>query len=325
MGEDEFFETVDGEKKSKKRKRDSETRVRRRKERDLKGVGTYKPKMKLLSMELMGADGLYYTIKKKVKMIDPLLPTYVRIPSQVPLPRSWARTIAPYTGLNLFPMPEGCTYLETDIMDFDLKTLGRKYQAILMDPPWNDASSTLTHPHQVNPTQLAHLRLDEVVENGLLLIWTEKQHIGACIQVAAKWGFTYVENLVWVKQNVNHTVSDAQHPFFARSKTSLFIFKKGSGFALRHQRNPDVIFDFIRENKYLTLDKPKYAYTIAETLLPEACFNEETMQGQFLEIWARRGGHRKGWTSLVQSIPSNPKFLRLPDSPASDSFPLPPM
>ena len=309
MGEDEFFGT-DGEKKLKKRKRDPSGRLP--KERSMKGVGTYKPKLKLLSMELMGDDGLYYTIKKKVKMVDPLQPTYVRIPSQVPLPRSWARTIAPYSGINLDPKPEGYQYLETDVIGFDLKNLKRSFQAVLMDPPWIDSEIDANHSHRVSAEHLYNLRVDEIVESGLLLCWAEKHHIASCVQVASKWGFTYVENLIWVKQKVDHTVSEAQHPFFATSKTSLLIFKKGNGYTLRHQRNPDIIFDYIRSNKYLTLDKPKYAYTIAETLLPDACYNEETGQGLFLEIWARRGSQRKGWTSIVQAIPplENHNFIQ---------------
>ena len=70
-------------------------------------------------------------------MIDPLQPTYVRIPSQVPLPRSWSRTIVPYTGLNAQSIPEdGCTYIETNIVGFDLKSLGRNFQGVIIDPPW---------------------------------------------------------------------------------------------------------------------------------------------------------------------------------------------
>ena len=325
LDEDEFFGTAD-DRKSKKRRRDAAsapTVGRRRKERDLRGVGTYKPKMKLLSMELVGADGLYYTIKKKVKMVDPLVPTYVRIPSQVPLPRSWARTVAPYTGINHFPAPEGSEYIETEIQKFDLKSLGRKFQAVLIDPPWTDMDSTQAHPHQINTEQLLKLKVDEVVDAGLLLIWTEKHHIASCIQVATKWGFTYVENLIWVKQSVNHTISDVHHPFFAGSKVSLLIFKKGSGFAIKHQRNPDIIFDYIRpESKHLTLDKPKYAYTIAETLLPEACYDESTDRGLFLELWARRGERRKGWTSIVQEIPEQHHHHQSFGTQGPESIPL---
>lgn len=143
IGEDEFFGSDDKRAKRRKRSDGAEPKMRRRREKDLRGgVGTYKPKMKLLSMELVGADGMYYTIKKKVKMVDPLQPTYVRIPSQVPLPRSWSRTIVPYTGFNSTSLPNcGYTYIETDIVGFDLKSLGRNFQGVIIDPPWINSDS----------------------------------------------------------------------------------------------------------------------------------------------------------------------------------------
>lgn len=138
IGEDEFF----GGEDKKAKKKSAEPKLRKRREKDTRGVGTYKPKMKLLSMELVGADGMYYTIKKKVKMVDPLQPTYVRIPSQVPLPRSWSRTIAPYTGFNSQALPDGgYTYIETNIVGFDLKSLGRNFQGVIIDPPWLNSDS----------------------------------------------------------------------------------------------------------------------------------------------------------------------------------------
>lgn len=135
VGEDEFFGGDDRKSRRRRKAQGGEPRASSRKEKDLRGVGTYKPKIKLLSMELVGADGMYYTIKKKVKMIDPLQPTYVRIPSQVPLPRSWSRTIAPYTGSNNQPT-DGVNYIETNIVNFDLKSLGRNFQGVIIDPPW---------------------------------------------------------------------------------------------------------------------------------------------------------------------------------------------
>src|SRR4051812_40892793 len=80
-----------------------------------------------------------------------------------------------------------------------------------------------------------------------------------------KCGFVYVENLVWVKQEVNNTLVTQPYKYFRRSKTSLLIFRtvscsslqqkvtemkgEGNGLELRHQRNPDVVFDFVREDK----------------------------------------------------------------------------
>ena len=54
---------------------------------------------------------------------------------------------------------------------------------------------------------------------------------------------------------------------------------------LRHQRNPDVIFDFVLPGeKYLTDDKPVQVYDIIETLLPEAVYKDEKNPGKLLEM-----------------------------------------
>lgn len=63
-----------------------------------------------------------------------------------------------------------------------------------------------------------------------------------------KWNFIYVENLVWVKKLANNQVSSQKSTYFRSSKSSLFVFRKDSQehIELRHQRNPDVIFDFLK-------------------------------------------------------------------------------
>lgn len=49
-----------------------------------------------------------------------------------------------------------------------------------------------------------------------------------------------------------------------------------SNIELRHQRNPDVVFDYVREDKLLNEDKPQFVYQIIETLLPTANYDEKT-------------------------------------------------
>jgi hypothetical protein len=56
----------------------------------------------------------------------------MRFPS-VPIPASWARTIAPW---NPVPNPIASNYIETDIMDFDFTTLNKQFLAALIDVPW---------------------------------------------------------------------------------------------------------------------------------------------------------------------------------------------
>jgi hypothetical protein len=63
-----------------------------------------------------------------------------------------------------------------------------------------------------------------------------------------KQNFVYVENFAWVKKNANNQPIAENSRFFRRSKITLFIFRKASNqhVELRHQRNPDVYYDFLR-------------------------------------------------------------------------------
>jgi hypothetical protein len=65
----------------------------------------------------------------------------------------------------------------------------------------------------------------------------------------AKFGFVYVENLVWVKQTTNNWTERQDYRYFRKSKMTLVLFRKGDGIELRHQRNPDVVFDYVRNDK----------------------------------------------------------------------------
>jgi len=72
---------------------------------------------------------------------------------------------------------------------------------------------------------------------------------------------------------------------------------------LRHQRNPDVVFDYIKRqgadlsvqqidlplglHVWLGLkeEKPDFVYTVVETLLPNAIYKEESKRGKLLELY----------------------------------------
>jgi hypothetical protein len=149
--------------------------------------------------------------------------------------------------------------------------------------------------------------LDQVLPAGLAFIWVEKETIAdvrriislhniivsysqsagmfQAVKLFTSWGFTYVENLCWIRRYPNHSIVTEDYDYFTKSKGILLIFKRGDGIHLRHQRNPDVIFDYVRRDKYLAEDKPENIYDIIETLLPEGNYKEETHEGRFLELY----------------------------------------
>jgi hypothetical protein len=122
-------------------------------------------------------------------------------------------------------------------------------------------------------------------------MWVEKEHIPAALKVMKKWKFEYVENLAWVQKHVNNRFVEKDWPYFTKSKLTLLICRRGKGgLELRHQRNPDVVFDALRFTKEdeggTREDKPASVYTMIETLLPDAKYDSTTGKFGLLELYA---------------------------------------
>ncbi|KFM24789.1 hypothetical protein F751_3801 [Auxenochlorella protothecoides] len=113
------------------------------------------------------------------------------------------------------------------------------------------------------------------------------------------WGFMYIENLTWVYLSPNHTVSREESPFFASSHLTLYMFRwadRGREMELRHQRNPDVLFDCCLPIAGSPCHAvPQAVYDTIETLLPGA-------KDRFLELWAAQGSARPGWTQAAFAL-----------------------
>lgn len=77
-------------------------------------------------------------------------------------------------------------------------------------------------------------------------MWIEKEWLREIIRVTKEWGFKYVENFCWIKKNVNNRIALQPGKLFNKSKLSLLIFRIGGDVDLRHQRNPDCVFDFVQ-------------------------------------------------------------------------------
>lgn len=170
-------------------------------------------------------------------------------------------------------------------MSSDLAALTNnfKFQGVLIDAPWKLPGST--DKRCISPRQLEKIPFKSIVPVGFIFMWVEKEVISDVVRTMMKLEFTYVENLVWVKMEPNNETATQDSTYYRKSKMSLLIFRKGDGLELRHQRNPDVIFDFVRNDKELTEDKPEGVYHTIETLLPTANYDETLGSGRLLELY----------------------------------------
>ncbi|KAF9182482.1 hypothetical protein BGZ51_004709 [Haplosporangium sp. Z 767] len=258
---------------------------------------------KVMQVRLQDRNGNYFTVKKKVSTMDPSLPTYVRIPP-VPIPRSW---IHPIRLLKKQVESEtdipGSRYEETtNILDMELTRFGTDFQAIYMDPPLLRAGQE-PGPNKITMEQLGTLNVGAILPKGFLFVWVEKEFLPEMVALAERWGMRYVENFCWIKRNNNNQIAKENSPYFNSSKLSLLIFRKEGEVELRHQRSPDCVFDFIKPSNdtELSEEKPLFMYELIETLLPQAVYSESNPNGdRMIELWARKGTRRKGWTSICQ-------------------------
>lgn len=144
----------------------------------------------------------------------------------------------------------------------------------------------------------------EIMTDGMLFIWVEKEYIMDVCKFLEGQDFFYVENMCWVmldpsmKEEVERTKSQDATPAFVRenyqylkkSKKTLLMFRRlntdqNSKLELRHQRTGDVVFDWI--DQYNPFAKPQYyTYKLIETLLPKAMVEKNAAPLKMVELWA---------------------------------------
>ncbi|KAG1170992.1 hypothetical protein G6F70_003730 [Rhizopus microsporus] len=260
-------------------------------------------KYKIMQVQVQDRNGNYFTIKKRVSNVDPSLPTYVKIPPR-PIPMSWAHSIK-----SISKCPKeivGSRYYEVDsIVSTDLTQYGTDFNAVYMDPPFLLPGEEPV-AGKITIDDFSALNVADIVKTGFLFIWLEKEWIQKVVTITAKWGFKYVENFCWIKKDVNNQIHKSPYRYFNKSKLSLLIFRKEGDIELRHQRNPDCVFDFIRPKlpDEISEKKPPFMYKVIETLLPTANYHiENNPNGErLLELWAKKGQRRQGWTAVVEKL-----------------------
>ncbi|ORY93520.1 hypothetical protein BCR43DRAFT_497075 [Syncephalastrum racemosum] len=256
---------------------------------------------KIMQVQVQDRNGNYFMVKKRVSTIDPSLPTYVKIPG-VPIPRSWAHRIVPLPKAP--PVHKGSSFHQVeDILSLDLTQYGTSFSAVYMDPPLLLPGEEPT-PGKINVDDLARLNVSDVIPAGFLFIWLEKEFLQKIVNIAAGWGFKYVENFCWIKKNINNQIYKGASRYFNKSKLSLLIFRKEGEVELRHQRNPDCVFDFVKPRlpDEVTEAKPAFIYEVIETLLPNAVYHpEKNPEGKgLMQLWAKKGQQRTGWTTVME-------------------------
>jgi len=210
--------------------------------------------------------------------------------------------------------------IESDnIYNINLEDIAQNVEAILINPPWK---KILEDPTELDKFKTLNFEKN-LMKDGLIFIWVEKEFLVEIIKMFEKMGYFYVENLVWVKMNdLNKNESDIyerntgsydlsklfsreDYTFFKKSKLTLLILRKKVNtkqkLELRHQRTCDVAFEYY--NKATDVDKKPsyYVYSLIETLLPKAMVDESAKKKELrmLELWSNKEC-RKGWIKIYE-------------------------
>jgi N6-adenosine-specific RNA methylase IME4 len=156
------------------------------------------------------------------------------------------------------------------------------FQLIYADPPWQ-----LGHPDSKHAPETHYpcMPLQEIkqiqvpaAEDALLLLWGVNSLLPEALEVIAAWGFSYVTNLVWVKQSIGLGV-------WARNRHELLLLARRGKFSPPEpDERPDSV---IEADRLRHSQKPDLAYERIEKAWPRA---------SKLELFAR-GAARPGWTT----------------------------
>lgn len=99
--------------------------------------------------------------------------------------------------------------LKCDLKEFDLQSLGTKFDVILIDPPWEEYRARVMGMFVPNEDltawtleELKRLEVGEIADaQSFCFLWCGEMHLEHGRELLKRWGFRRVEDICWVKTN----------------------------------------------------------------------------------------------------------------------------
>eukprot|EP00923_Selenidium_pygospionis_P002974 GHVN01004562.1.p1 GENE.GHVN01004562.1~~GHVN01004562.1.p1 ORF type:complete len:309 (+),score=43.25 GHVN01004562.1:1139-2065(+) len=249
-----------------------------------------------------------YSKKKKRKVA---IPEYAEIIMKTERKETgdetWRKTVvipavpSPYEVCRIKPFeeqkidPKKTKYIEHKIEESLVSETGDDFVAIYMDPPFKDRSGF----QKITIEEFERTNAYKLLKHGLVFVWVESDVLSGVFDVFEKWGMRYVENICWIKKGWNNKIVKEETAVLISSKKTLLVFRKEGELDIRHQRSPDCVFDFVKQDdgKHSNEKKPEVVYSIIETMLPV----ETKKTGfKYLELWCRKDSGRPGWCHVYE-------------------------
>ncbi|KAI8647601.1 MT-A70-domain-containing protein [Parasitella parasitica] len=196
-----------------------------------------------------------------------------------------------------FRAPAWCIPIKANVMTFEWDRLAEiaQFDVILVDPPCQLATNTPTRGVAISYEQLpdasiAELPIPKLQENGFLFLWVINSKYTKGFELMAKWGYTYVDEITWVKQTVNRRLAKGHGYYLQHAKETCLVGKKGQDPAnCSHSLSSDVICSERRGQS----QKPEELYQLIEQLVPN---------GRYLEIFGRKNNLRDYWVTIGNEL-----------------------
>jgi len=213
-----------------------------------------------------------------------------------------------------FPPPEtdGCNWIcpsdscpiLADVRTFGFKSLatfvdgmvGRKFDIIMMDPPWQLTTANPTRGVCISyaclkDNAIEALPVPELQTDGFLFIWVINSKLELALNMFDKWGYSLLDKIDWCKMTVNRGIASGHGYYLQHAFETCLIGKKGN---LPPGYNEDHgVYDLIYSRRRGQSQKPVEIYEICEEIVKD---------GLYLEIFGRRNNVRNGWITIGNEL-----------------------
>lgn len=206
--------------------------------------------------------------------------------------------------------------LKCDLREFDLTSLGIKFDSILIDPPWEEYQTRVVGMYVPNEDlstwtldELRQLKIGEIADTqSFCFLWCGETHLEQGRELLRRWGFRRVEDICWVKTNrlaqldergrvKQGTVMYGDSSVLQRSKEHCIVGVKGT---LKRSvdthfihANCDVDLIMEEEKEFGATQKPMELYETIEHF----CLGRRR-----LELFGLDRNLRDGWLTLGRGL-----------------------
>ena len=194
-------------------------------------------------------------------------------------------------------VPQHCIPIHTNVTTYDWTDLSKacQFDVIMMDPPWQLATANPTRGVALGYSQLTdrdiqNLPIPKLQSNGLLFIWVINAKYQFTLDLFEQWGYTLVDEIVWVKMTVNRRLAKSHGFYLQHAKEVCLVGRRGGDIpGMKHGVGSDIIYSERRGQS----QKPEEIYELIEKLVPN---------GKYLEIFGRKNNLRDFWVTVGNEV-----------------------